>query len=72
MQYKLYQHVSITNKKKDNESQTGVTHIACEGEFIARRELLSGCDWLENSSTCNINEHMLISKKTEIVRDSHW
>ena len=24
-----------------------------------------GCNWLENSSTCNINEHVITSKKTE-------
>ena len=39
------------------------------GELSFR--LGSGCNWLENSSTCNKNEHVIISKKTEIVRDSH-
>ena len=46
----------MTHKAGSEASQTG-------------RELSfglgGGCNWLENSSTCNINEHMIISKKTE-------
>ena len=61
---------------KTQESQIGTTHIAFSEECKAGTEtstgLGGGCNWLKNGSTCKINEHVFISKKTEIVRDSHW
>ena len=44
-----------------------ITHIGREEESRAGRdsELSFGCDWLKNSSTCNIkfNQHLSIAKK---------
>ena len=54
---------------KTQESQTGITHIAFSEECKAGTEMSTGlgggCDWLKNSSTCNIkfNQHLSIAKK---------
>ena len=46
-----------------------MTHIAGSERSKMGRELSfglgGGCNWLENSSTYNINEHVIIPKKTE-------
>ena len=54
---------------KTQESQIGITHIAFSEECKAGTEMSTGlgggCDWLKNSSTCNIkfNQHLSIPKK---------
>ena len=58
--------------KKNTESETGITHGAFSGEFEAlpgkdmSTGLGAGCDWLKNSSACNIkfNQHLSITKRT--------
>ena len=68
---KFNQHLSIA-KKKTQESETGITHGAFSGEFEAlpgkdmSTGLGAGCDWLKNSSACNIkfNQHLSITKRT--------
>ena len=61
----------VNSKKKTQESETGITHGAFSGEFEAlpgkdmSLGLGAGCDWLKNSSACNIkfNQHLSIAKK---------
>ena len=54
---------------KTQESQIGTTHIAFSEECKVDTEMSTGlgggCDWLKNSSTCNIkfNQHLSITKK---------
>ena len=61
---------------KTQESQTGITHIAFSEECKAGTEMSTGlgggCDWLKNSSTCNIkfNQHLSIPKKKKKKQES--
>ena len=68
MQYKFNQHLSITKKTHTHKSQTGITHIAFSEELPGEEMSLGlggGCNWLKNSSTCNLkfNQHLSIAKK---------